>query len=601
MRRQTGFSLISLVVVLALLAALVWFVAKVVTPPIIKQEIETRATQEWGAEVNVGKVSLSLVPLGATIYDIQLTDHNKPEENLMVIQSAFADPDVVATLKTDLKPILERVDIRGVEMHQPRTRPGKVYRKPKPIIPPDLKQQTQTVVAKGLPDFKMPDPQRILKEEKLETVETAHRLQQRIAEMKQQWQALQQKLPNEKTLEELKQQLAQLQKQGLNPQALNQLDQLQQRIKQEQKKLEEARTFFADLQTLQKQLQVLTRLPEKDLQRLRQRYTFNVQGATHLVETLLGAEIQPYITVVQRWMDTLQQLTARKPDTGSQPDKPSPAQDLLIRTLTIDGRLPSGRFDAEARDVTLNQAFYGVITPYQLRYYHAKADKPVVVKGKANLQDPKLADIQALLEGVGIRLQDLDLVKYPTLSLALKQAMAHISGKADVLSWEKIQGELSAQFKDVAWALLKVQDRDVQRYLTPVLNQIQDFNIRVGFSGSLHAPRIQIQTDLDKALSSSLQKLLRAELQKVEKQLAAELRQRAQQKLAELSPELAPLLSEKGRVEDLDKQLKALLEQELKKRLPTQQLEEEGKKKLEEKARDELLKHLPKGLQLPKF
>jgi len=561
MNRQQGSALKIMLITLVVLAALVVIGIKMVAPSIIKQKIEQEGSKNWGAEVNVADVDIHLFPIGATVYGLQLTNPEKPQENLATIASVYADPDIVATLQHDMKPILEQVSVHGVRLHQPRRAPGKVFKKPDQLV-----VKTKALAQQGLPDFdrlKVPDAETILKNEKLETLEQAERLRQRIAALQQQWQDIQKSLPSADLIQQYQQKLSSLQKGGLNPQALQEIQAIKADIEKQKKKLAQAKKLLAQVNDLKRQLQQLKSLPQKDLRRLQQKYSFNITGASNLIQTLVGGTLAQYLQVGAGWAQRLKAMTNQK---SSQ--EPSPAQDVLVRLFTLDGQLPSGQLKARAENVTLNQALYRVVTAYEVDFRHKAADKPVAVKGVLDLQNPSLAQLKALLEGVGIHFTDLKLVDSPTLALAMKQAAASLNGKADVISWEKIKGQVSARFEQVSMALLKAQSPEVQRYLKPVLQNLSDFTIQVNFSGTLTAPKIQVKTDLDRYMGKALQAVLQSEFKAVQTQLKDELMKRALGDNQQLMQQLKPLLGARGQVAELDQQLDSLLKSQLQQKLP---------------------------------
>lgn len=561
MNRQQGSALKIFLIVLAIVAAVVVIGVKLIAPPIVKQKIEQEGSKNWGAEVNVADVSIHLFPIAATVSGIQLTNPEKPQENLATIASVYGDPDIIATLQHDMKPILERVDVHGVKLHQPRKTPGKVTKKPDQLV-----VKTKALATQGLPDFdhlKVPDAQAILKNEKLQTLEQAEKLKRQLADLQKQWQAIQKSLPSADVIKQYQQKLSSLQKGGLNPQALQDIQAIKADIEKQKKKLAQAKKLLAQVNDLKRQLAQLKSLPQQDLQRLQQKYSFNITGASNLVQTLIGGTLAQYLQVGAGWAQRLKAMTAQKPDQG-----PGPAQDVLVRLFTLDGQLPSGQLQARADNVTLNQALYRVTTGYEVDFLHKAADKPVAVKGVLDLQNPSLAQLKALLEGVGIRFSDLKLFDSPTLALAMKQAAASINGKADVISWEKIQGEVGAHFEQVSMDLLKAQSPEVQRYLKPVLQNLKAFHIKVAVSGSLTAPKIQVKTDLDKYAGKALQAVLQSEFKAVQAQLKDALMKRALGENQQLMQQLQPLLGAQGQVADLDKQLDSLLKTQLKQKLP---------------------------------
>ena len=82
--------LVAFVVLLGIVVGGLYFFAESLT----KKAIIKSAEATFGAEVNISEVQLSYSPLKLTVVDLQVTDSDKPEQNLFSFEQAAASVDV---------------------------------------------------------------------------------------------------------------------------------------------------------------------------------------------------------------------------------------------------------------------------------------------------------------------------------------------------------------------------------------------------------------------------------------------------------------------------------------------------------------------------
>lgn len=568
-------------------------VVKFVAPPIIKTEAEKALTKQWGAEVNIGAVEIQLFPVGVTVRQVQLTNPDKADENLIVVERLYAEPALMDTLSkgfSPIQPIVDQVVVQGVQLHQRRVHAGKVV----PAKPDPLTEKTNALVQRGLPAFKLPDPDKILKTEPLKTIEAAERLRREINRLQQQWAQLQRDLPDEKTLTRYQRQIEQLQKSELTPQTLQQLQRLKAEMERQKEKLAQAQQLLAGVDDLNKQLNRLKILPQQDMQALQQKYTFNAQGMGRLMQTLLGDLLQDYLQVGGAWVAKLKPFLEKKPDAEQ---TPNPALNTLVRHVYLDGQLPAGKLSLTVKNLTAKQALHQVTTSYQLGFKPVHADKPVQIKGTLDMLKPS-ARLTAALTGEAIGLQQLPLLKSSAMTLILKQAQSDWRGQVALSGWQQLQGQINAHFTQVAFQLDQVQQPAVEKYLKPVLAQVKTFSMQVALSGDVYAPKVVVRSDLDGQLGRRMEQSMQQALKTAKAQLRTRLMQRARQESGALSALLQPLLEGKVQVDQLKQQLQILLQQQFQQQKQTQ---EKALREAVEKALPEELKELklPEKLKLP--
>ena len=90
----------------------------------IKDYAAAKLTQANGAEVDLGKLQLSVLNGEASVSDIQVTDANNPEKNQLAIENVSADASVYDLLLG--KVVLDEAKLSNIQFDQKRQTPGEV-------------------------------------------------------------------------------------------------------------------------------------------------------------------------------------------------------------------------------------------------------------------------------------------------------------------------------------------------------------------------------------------------------------------------------------------------------------------------------------------
>ena len=53
---------------------------------LLKNQIESFATDAWGAKVEIGSLDIGLFPIRVGVFDLEITDPDKPMENLIQVE-----------------------------------------------------------------------------------------------------------------------------------------------------------------------------------------------------------------------------------------------------------------------------------------------------------------------------------------------------------------------------------------------------------------------------------------------------------------------------------------------------------------------------------
>jgi uncharacterized protein (TIGR03545 family) len=110
----------------------------------LRRGLEYAGTQINGAEVNIGHLSTSFLGARLEINDIQVTDKNKPERNIVQVGAIRFQMMWDALLRA--KVVVSEASILNIQALNPRKHPGYVVPPPPPSTGPSLLQKAQDEV-----------------------------------------------------------------------------------------------------------------------------------------------------------------------------------------------------------------------------------------------------------------------------------------------------------------------------------------------------------------------------------------------------------------------------------------------------------------------
>ena len=143
--RKSGIILVALLLLIGVLFEFFFF--DMMAEKSLRASIEAFT----GAEVDIGKVHLSLATGKYELADLQVTDRDKPTQNAVVIDTLVADLSVKDLLRRRYS--IDRIVISTLRRDVPRAHPGKVFRKKKQEKKREEKKQEKSVPGKSLDQY----------------------------------------------------------------------------------------------------------------------------------------------------------------------------------------------------------------------------------------------------------------------------------------------------------------------------------------------------------------------------------------------------------------------------------------------------------------
>ena len=153
---------------------------------IVERGIEHTGTAIVGARVDLGSADVSLWPAGFELHRLQVTDPANPMTNAVEVERIAGLVDGLQALRR--KVIVDELAVEGVRFGTPRERSGEVRG--------GIREKLSEAAAGfELPSFEFPDPQEILAQEELESVELIQNLRTDIDESQKRWKQRLEELP----------------------------------------------------------------------------------------------------------------------------------------------------------------------------------------------------------------------------------------------------------------------------------------------------------------------------------------------------------------------------------------------------------------------
>ncbi|MCW8091883.1 TIGR03545 family protein [Alteromonas sp. ASW11-130] len=453
--------------------------------PIIKWILEDKISEAYGAEVNIGQVNHSLIPVTATLYEIQLTDHAKPNQNKVQIGEASADVEVLPLFSDQV--VLSKLNLLDVKFAQPRQFAGAVIRPPEESVSfKDIKADAKEAI---------PTIDELMARSELKSTQAAARAEKRYQQYNDSLKENYQALPDKARINQYEEQIEKLKNADYkSPQAFAKakqtLDKIKQNIKQDRARIsaftEEAKEAR---KALKSSLSDLKQAPVQDYDLLKGAFTGDqaaMQRISHMVFGDKAEQMTEYLTSATQIILPL--LKDDKKDQNTQADIPS----VWVKEAYVSVEFLEQRLASEWKNITNTHPLVGEPTTYSISANGTKF-KQFESNGQFWLDDEGVdAQQQWTLEG--INLSGIPFLKTEKLSALLKSAMLASSGHFKVQN-NAVSGDSTVNLSELA---MQAEGKNqLTTSIANVLQQLDQLKLNLEFSGQVDNPSFNISSDLD--------------------------------------------------------------------------------------------------------
>ncbi len=484
---------ISTYIVLFLTLILVVYMAFLDT--LAKPVFERLATEQYGAEVSIDRLSLKPFAGKATLYELQVADRRDAMRNLVQADRVYVDISIIQLAENVVD--VSDMEVDGLLAFAPRETPATILR---PLV-----EEGSAIDQVGLPNFELPDIDRLLDEQRDALVGEVQALEQTFESTQDKWQQNIDSIPDEDDIKAWKDRIRGLKNTDKPLQALKAATEIKAVIAEVNGELQRLKNlqqeFHGDIQMLHEQVELAGELPEKYTQRVVSSLGLSSEQVAQLGQQVLRGDLD----------GLLQQVLAPLAfnDSGEAAAQED-ALPIFVRRAAVNGSLlPS------AAGLSVN----GELKDFAWPLENADQVATLLLNG-SSLDGGQLA-INASVDHRGepsdsvtiniddLPLKDMNLAGTETLAVTLLQTLASVSGELKVQNGQ-LSGGFTNRFSETQFdtRLLEGAGRAAE-LLSQVLASTTDFMMQLGFSGTLTNPQVSLASDMDQLFQATLEGAIR--------------------------------------------------------------------------------------------
>lgn len=593
----------------------------------MRRGIEFVGTMINGAEVNVGRLSTSFLGARLEIDDIQVTDKNKPERNIVQVGQIRFQMSWDALLRA--KVYVKDASILNVQALSKRAKPGYVVPPTPPGKGPSLLDKAQDqVLAQTQKKFNKnflgdvasllggTDPKDLIKniEGQLKSDARIKELEKELKEKSAKWQQRVKELPQAKDLKEYEARIKALKFDTKNPAQfaadLKEADKILKEADQKVKLVDQtSKDVKGDINNYTQAFKDLEKMVQEDIKDLQQRLKLpNVDGK-EFSQQLFMQMIEQKIVGVRKYYEVAKEYM---PPKKTADEKLAKKEERIVPRRRGEGRnvrfpittgyplfwLAHAGISSELSQSEYSGNLKGEITDLTTDPPFVKKPTRINVAGDFPKQGIQGFDAKITLDHTGDVAKQTMLVSVssfpvgeqklsdsPEVRLGLAQARG-----SSIMSASLIDGQIKMDIKNTFNELkydLEAKNKHVKDIIDKILSGIPMITLNANVAGSFEDFSLHINSNLGEELANGFKAQLQAKIAEAQAQLRKMIDARIgteRDKLkADMDKTVGGLTKDlDGKKEEIDKVVKEAknsLESE-KNKGGTKKLEEEGKKLL---------------------
>lgn len=517
------------VLAFALIGGLVGCFLMLFLDGMIKSGIEEKGSEAAKTQIDIGSLATSLMAQSVSITGIEIANPDNNMESLVQLENLSLDLDGAQAIAR--KVIIDDLQAHGIRLNQKRATPAK----PQKGATSKQEAKQNSASASGVPGLpglgglEIKSPEEILKSEKLETLEAADRAKKTIEGLKAKWEKKIETDLSPNALNDTKQKLADLQKKikggGLTeiPKALKEFESLQKDIQSRVDRITSMKSELEkDMATAKQLVAELKNLPQKDFERLKNKYSMNPEGGKNVLGSMLEGPLKekldkawkaykmlsPYLN---RGKAPEEQVYVRGKGIDISFAKASPYPDFLLKHGNLSLNLFDTEVKGEIKDLTDNQKLYGKPTKLSFNSGKNKSFDSFALGVTLDKTGPQSNDMMNL-DIQGLNLQN-------TGAKELKNGNAKINGQLTITNENNVKGNFKASLGDVELSIPEQKGNELANTIAQSLSNIDRIDISVGITGTLEDYQLDIQSNLSEIISKAVKKAFSGKMKGFEKAL----------------------------------------------------------------------------------
>ena len=173
------------------------------------------------------------------------------------------------------------------------------------------------------------------------------------------------------------------------------------------------------------------------------------------------------------------------------------------------------------------------------------------IQGYLDRTDPDMPKDRAEFNLEQLPVQDLKLLKRKEFNLSMDKATIQTASGHFLIEEDNLNAEVEAIFDSADFRLKSDKtDNLLISALTDVLGDISTFDLNAKVNGKIRSPNIQISSDIDQTLASSLKNAVRKQRAKFEQQLESAISKRTKGVVGDSQAEISGLNNLKEKLDE---------------------------------------------------
>ncbi len=487
MRRISTYIALFLTLVLVIYLAFLDTLAKPV--------FESIATEQYGAEVSIDRLSLQPFRGKATLFDLQVADRRDAMRNLVQADRVYVNINIIKLAESVVD--VSNMEVDGLLAFAPRSSPATILR---PLV-----EEGSGIGQVGLPNFELPDVDRLLDEQRDALVGEVDALEQTFENTEAKWQQNIESIPNEDDIKAWKERIRSLKNVDKPLQAIRAATEVKavyKEVNNEVQRLQNlSQDFRGDMQMLREQVALAGKLPEKYTNRVINSLGLSSEQVAQLGRQVLRGDMDGLLEQV------LAPLALNESGEAATQENAMP---IFVRRAAINGSLiPS------AAGLSVNGELKDFAWPLE------NADQVATLLLQGSSLDGGSLTVNANVDHRGepsdsvkvdisdLPLKNMNLAGTEALGVTLLQTLADVSGELRV-NGGQLDGGFTNRFTQTEFEtrLREGAGRSAQ-LLARVLESSNDFMMQLGFSGTLTNPTVSLASDMDQIFQQALEGAIR--------------------------------------------------------------------------------------------
>ncbi len=486
---------------------------------VVKSKIEDEGTAAVGAKVEVEAADLTLFPTGLILTRLQVTNPDEPMKNSVEIASLKMNVDGLQLLRR--KVIIDEMNVNGVQFGTERTTSGAIDDRAQGGAPGQSKEDS----AFSLPPLEVPNVQQILEQENLDTLKLIRAIQDDIQREREIWKQRLETLPGKAEFAKYQKRIEGLKsstKGGVSGVlgGVEELKTIKQEIVQDLKNLKSARKEFNEkVALLNQRMDQVQTAPQRDVQRLKEKYSLSPQGLANLGQTLLGKHIgeklkdafayyemvQPYFEGVESAGSSTNDNAGPKRGRGTDIHftEYEPLPEVLIRTAKVSLLLDVGEISGILQNITPDQAILGIPLTYAFTGEQLKDLQGITIEGVLDHRDAAHPRDTMQFRAKEYRVQPVALSAQPDWPVAIEHGFADLTVNAE-LQGQAIMATANTELSSLQVSAGKPDDvNPLTKALSVAISDISALSVEADVTGTLQQYEVQIHSELDRILKDA--------------------------------------------------------------------------------------------------